>query len=200
LKPVLARPLERILAPFEVGLRHAAAQRASGERLLVLFLGSNLGNFDPTEAQAFLRALRAALAPGDVLLLGLDLVKPADALIRAYDDALGVTAAFNRNLLVRMNRELGADFDLKGFAHEARWDARHLRVEMHLVAQRPQGVSIPKAGIRAAFAAGETIWTESSHKYEPERLGDLGAGAGFRLGVRWVDAEWPFVHALYAAV
>src|SRR5262249_34424815 len=124
--------VEPIEADYLTGLRRVAARRRRGERLLVLFLGSTIGNFDRADAAGFLAGVREYLAPGDGLLLGTALVKPAERLLLAYDDPLGVTAAFNGNLLVRMNRELGAEFDLNQFQHEARWDARERRVEMHL--------------------------------------------------------------------
>ena len=132
----------------------------------MLFLGSNIGNFDPPGADAFLRGIRARSRPGDALLIGADLVKPERDLLLAYDDPLGVTAAFNRNLLVRINRELGGDFDLERFAHRAVWNAAESRVEMHLVSTRAQRVAYPGA-LRSTsrFEEGETIWTESSYKY-----------------------------------
>src|SRR3954470_8294158 len=132
---------------YEVGLRHAAEQRDDGHPMLVLLLGSNIGNFDTPAADEFLREIRSALAPGDFLLLGVDLVKPERDLLLAYDDPLGVTAAFNRNLLVRINRELAGDFDLDAFAHRAVWNADHSRVEMHLVSRRRQRVRVPAAAL-----------------------------------------------------
>src|SRR5207245_1188043 len=107
--------------------------------------------------------------------------------LRAYDDPLGVTAAFNRNLLVRVNRELGADFDVSAFRHRALWNAGESRVEMHLVASRAQRVRIPGASLEIAFADGETIWTESSYKYEPEAVVSMLDRAGFRLVEQWID-------------
>jgi dimethylhistidine N-methyltransferase len=172
---------------YEAGLAQASsAWPASGARL-VLFLGSNVGNLEPGEAEAFLASIRGALREGDHLLLGADLVKPAGTLERAYDDPLGVTAAFNRNLLVRMNRELGADFDLEGFSHQALWNEEPRRVEMHLVSRRRQVVRIPGAASTFTFEAGESIWTESSYKYTPEGIATIGARAGFRPREMWVD-------------
>jgi L-histidine Nalpha-methyltransferase len=190
--------VETYAMAFRWGLRQVTARRASGERCLVVFLGSNLGNYEPDESAAFLRDVHAALQPGDALLLGLDLVKERAVMHAAYDDALGVTAAFDKNLLARMNRELAARFDLDHFEHEARWNARHRRIEMHLRSTRKQIVPIPEAGISAAFGRGETIWTESSHKYELADVPALGRAAGFEPVTKWVDAEWPFVHALFA--
>ncbi len=163
-------------ATFEEGLHAASAAPRSGARL-VAFLGSNIGNFNPAPAAALLTAICAALGPGDTLLLGADLVKPERTLHDAYDDPLGVTAAFNRNVLARVNRELGADFDLNAFRHEARWNPRDSRVEMHLVSTRAQRVHVPGAGITPAFEAGESIWTESSYKYEPDQIVAMGREA-----------------------
>jgi L-histidine Nalpha-methyltransferase len=171
-------------AEYEAGLSQVARLGRSGRRL-VLFLGSNIGNFDPPGADAFLRAIRAAEAPGDRLLLGADLVKPEVELLLAYDDPLGVTAAFNRNLLVRVNRELGADFDLDGFTHRARWNADASRVEMHLVSARQQRVRIPASGLDVLFESGESIWTESSYKYRPDEIARMLARAGFATVSQW---------------
>jgi dimethylhistidine N-methyltransferase len=172
---------------YEVGLRQAAAHRRTGEPLLVLLLGSNIGNFDPPAAAGFLSAIRDALLPGDGLLLGADLVKPEPALLRAYDDPLGVTAAFNRNLLVRINRELGGEFDLDAFRHVAAWNAAHQRVEMHLESLATQHVRIARLDMTVAFARGERIWTESSYKYEPAQIHAMGRAAGFVTDEQWID-------------
>ena len=131
---------------YEQGVARAALDRRADEAALVLFLGSNIGNFDPPAALHLLRCIRAPLVAGDTLLLGVDLVKPARDLELAYDDPLGVTAAFNRNVLVRMNRELGADFHLPAFEHVARWNVARSRVEMHLASTCRQTVRIPVAG------------------------------------------------------
>src|SRR5437899_295337 len=185
---------------YEVGLRDAAALRDGGP-MLVLLLGSNIGNFDAPAADDFLGAIRAALAPGDALLLGADLVKPDRALQLAYNDPLGVTAAFNRNLLVRINNELGGTFDLDAFAHVAVWNARAQRVEMHLESRRRQTVSIgrPRAGMEpwiVRFAEGERIWTESSYKYEPEQIREMGNRAGFTTDAQWIDTSARFALTL----
>jgi uncharacterized SAM-dependent methyltransferase len=124
-------------ATYEEGLRHAARDRPPQGTMLVIFLGSNIGNFDPPAAQEFLREIRRALRPGDALLLGADLVKPEKELLLAYDDPVGVTAAFNKNLLARINTELLADFDLSAFDHRAVWNAER-RVEMHLISRVAQ--------------------------------------------------------------
>jgi dimethylhistidine N-methyltransferase len=186
-------------AEYQTGMREAArAARPSG-RTLAVFLGSNIGNFGPEESRALLGDLRCTLRPGDALLLGTDLVKPARDLVLAYDDPLGVTAAFNLNLLVRLNRELGADFDLSGWAHRALWNAAASRVEMHLVARRPQRVRIPAAELEIDFADGETIWTESSYKYEPAGIDALLEPGGFRALRRWIDRADRFALTLAEA-
>lgn len=182
-------------ATYLDGLRRAA--RVDGARRLVLFLGSNLSNFDRRDALAFLRDVRAALSPGDALLLATDLEKPAAALLPAYDDALGVTAAFNRNLLVRLNREHGADFVLADFAHEARWNAPDRRIEMHLVARRACEAHL--LGATVAFAEGESIWTESSHRFRADELRAWADESGFACTEQWTDAQWPFAHSLFLA-
>jgi L-histidine N-alpha-methyltransferase len=175
---------------YEAGLstigRLGALGARSGQTLLV-FLGSNIGNFDPPGADAFLLSVRAALGAGDALLLGADLVKPEPELLLAYDDPLGVTAAFNRNLLVRVNRELGGDFDVNGFGHRAAWNLAASRVEMHLVSRRRQRVQVRASRTDITFDAGESIWTESSYKYRIDDLAPMLGRAGFRLVGQWVD-------------
>ncbi len=184
---------------YEAGLAEAARQTAAGERSLVLFLGSNIGNFDRPGAAALLRSIRQTLAHGDALLLGADLVKPKPDLLLAYDDPLGVTAAFNRNLLVRINRELRGNFAVEEFAHEAVWNADASRVEMHLVARSAQRVDVPGAGIKMTIEAGERIWTESSYKYRPDDIVELLAAAGFHLGEQWIEPRDGFALTLVEA-
>jgi dimethylhistidine N-methyltransferase len=186
-------------ATYEEGLRRAARERAPGSTLLVLFLGSNIGNFDPPQSEEFLREIRRALQPGDALLLGADLVKPERELLLAYDDPLGVTAAFNKNLLRRINTELLADFDLDAFDHRAVWNPLERRVEMHLVSRRAQEVVIPRADFLLSLEAGEIIWTESSYKYEAGEVIDLGTGAGFRSAQQWIEPDARFVLSLFVA-
>jgi L-histidine N-alpha-methyltransferase len=181
------------------GLLEVAARREEGERLLVLFLGSTIGNFDGDASVAFLRRLRSILCEGDALLLGADLVKPVETLVAAYDDALGVTAAFNRNLLARINRELGADFDLGQFEHLAIYNEETRSIEMHLRSRREQEVSIPQAGLEVTIGFGEKIWTETSHKYSHRELLRMAKQTGFRCEAQWVDQEWPFVDSLWIA-
>jgi len=184
---------------YEEGLRAAALQRTDDSPVMVLFLGSNIGNFDPPAADRFLRRIREALRPGDVLLLGADLVKPERELVVAYDDPLGVTAAFNKNLLVRVNEELGGNFDLDAFAHRAVWNRDAQRVEMHLVSRTTQRVTIDAAELTVGFEPGEHIWTESSYKYDPDQVVEMGARLGFDLRRQWIDRAAHFALTLFAA-
>jgi dimethylhistidine N-methyltransferase len=181
------------------GLLEIAAHRESGHNLLVLFLGSTIGNFDRAAGVKFLAEVRRILEPGDSLLLGTDLEKPSAQLLRAYDDELGVTAAFNLNLLARINRELEADFDLGQFTHVAKVNPGARSVEMHLRSERRQRVSIPAAEIVIEFKEGETIWTESSHKYSAQEMFQTARDAGFRCEAQWIDEEWPFAESLLIA-
>jgi uncharacterized SAM-dependent methyltransferase len=179
--------VEPYLATYEAGLAEFAQRPRAAGATLALCLGSNIGNFDPPDADLLLRTIRLALSPGDWLLLGADLVKPEAELLLAYDDPLGVTAAFNRNILVRANRELSANFCLSGFAHRAVWDAELSRVEMHLVSAKAQRVQVPAADVDITFDAGETIWTESSYKYLPEGIAAMLDRAGFDTSDQWVE-------------
>lgn len=182
------------------GLQEVAARRREGERLLVLFLGSTIGNFDRPAGDQFLREVRSTLREGDALLLTTDLEKPVPTLILAYDDPAGVTAAFNKNLLARINRELGGDFDLANFEHIVRWDETERRIEMHLRSKVWQRVTIRKAGFRFYLREGETIWTESSHKYDPREVVRMGECSGYRCAGQWFDSEWPLAQNLFFAV
>ena len=179
-------PIAAHQATYEDGLSRLAQGRREGAMLL-LFLGSNIGNFDAGPAHQMLTRIRGALRDGDALLLGTDLVKPVRELLLAYDDPLEVTAAFNRNLLQRINTELGGTFDLDAWTHEAVWNAEHSRVEMHLVSRVRQPVRIAAADLEIRFEAGERIWTESSYKYRPEQVLHMGRAAGFRDAEQWVD-------------
>ena len=181
------------------GLLEVAARRADGHHLLVLFLGSTIGNFDRVAAIEFLRQVRRTLLPGDSLLMGTDLEKPVPQLELAYADPLGVTAAFNLNLLVRLNRELDADFDLNRFEHVVRYDARQRRIEMHLRSRVRQTVTIPKAAFQVTFQSGETIWTESSQKFGSQEVTEIAKQTGFRCLDQWIDYEWPFAENLLIA-
>jgi dimethylhistidine N-methyltransferase len=181
------------------GLSEVAARRKNNQHLFVLFLGSTIGNFDRPAGLEFLRQIRATLQPGDSLLLGTDLMKPIPQLLEAYNDPLGVTAAFNKNLLVRINRELGGDFVLDQFEHVAKFNSQQRSVEMHLMSKRAQTVTIPAAGFSVRFVAGETIWTESSHKYFKQEICHMAADTGFRCEAQWIDQEWPFGENLLLA-
>jgi L-histidine Nalpha-methyltransferase len=181
------------------GLLEVAAYRERGQHLFVLFLGSTIGNFDRPAGVKFLAEVRSILRPGDSLLLGTDLEKSESELLRAYDDNLGVTAAFNLNLLSRVNRELDADFDLSQFVHVAKINPEARSVEMHLQAKRRQIVSVPAAEVVIEFQEGETIWTESSHKYSAEEIVQTVRGSGFRCAMQWIDDQWPFAENLLIA-
>lgn len=189
------RPIQ---ADFVQGVQQAM-QYAGGRPVLVLFLGSTIGNFDREAAAKLLKQLRAELSKGDQMLIGADLVKPASELVLAYDDPAGITAAFNKNVLSRMNRELGANFDVRRFRHEARYNQREKRVEMHLVSTCSQTVEIRLASCLAAFRPGESIWTESSHKYELPELKKMAEQAGFEIAASWTDEQWPFCESLWNA-
>jgi L-histidine N-alpha-methyltransferase len=185
--------------PYLEGLRAVAARRKESDHLLVLFLGSTIGNFDRDAARNFLRDMREILLPGDALLLGTDLEKDIPTQILAYDDPAGVTAAFNLNILARMNRELGANFNLADFRHDARWNSVERRIEMHLRSLKRQAVEIPSAGLRVILNEDETIWTESSHKYKASEVLEMAADTGFRCEGQWIDQEWPFAQNLLIA-
>lgn len=180
--------------------RALAEAGASDLRTIVLFLGSTIGNLDPDAAVAMLRDLRKALRPGDALFLGADLRKSRDVLEPAYDDPLGVTAAFNLNVLVRINRELGGHFALDAFRHRAFYDEVHGRIEMHLVSTRVQRVRIDALELEIAFEEGETIHTESSYKHDEHTLASLAAGSGFSIEKRWTDSRGWFADVLMTAL
>jgi L-histidine Nalpha-methyltransferase len=189
-------PVTGFQGTYEQGLARLATHRSHGN-WLVLFLGSNIGNFDPPAARDMLRRIRGSLAEGDALLLGTDLVKSPRVLQLAYDDPLQVTAAFNRNLLRRINDELGGTFDLDGFGHRALWNPSESRIEMHLVSTRQQLVRISAADLEIDFKKNEWIWTESSYKYEPEQVLAEGRGAGFQHGEQWIDEDARFALTLF---
>ncbi|HTM16562.1 MAG TPA: L-histidine N(alpha)-methyltransferase [Terracidiphilus sp.] len=165
------------------------------ERRLLLYIGSSIGNFEPGESLMLLERVRAAMDPGDCFLLGVDLVKDEAVLQAAYDDAGGVTAAFNRNLLVRLNRELDADFNPATFGHRAVWNAAESRMEMHLVSAKQQEVWLPGIDLRVKFDVGESIHTENSYKYKPGAAEALLAKAGF-----WPEATWTDERGWFAVV
>ena len=185
---------------YESGLLRFAEARPAARGALVAFLGSNLGNFDEPGREAFLRSIRAAVRPGDALLIGVDLVKPEAELLRAYDDPLGVTAAFNRNLLVRINRELGGNFVLDEFSHLALWNAEHSRIEMHLCSRSRQSIRVDESRLEFIIEADESIWTESSYKFSPTSLAALLAQTGFALTEQWLDDRDPFALTMAIAI
>jgi dimethylhistidine N-methyltransferase len=191
-----AIPVTTFQGTYEAGLSRLTTHRGQGA-WLVLFLGSNIGNFDPPAARDLLRLIRGSLHPGDALLLGTDLVKSRRALQLAYDDPLQVTAAFNRNLLRRINDELGGTFDLEGFAHRALWNPQESRIEMHLVSTRQQLVRIDGVDLEIEFKSGEWIWTESSYKYEPDQVVSEGRLAGFTDAQQWIDEDARFALTLF---
>ncbi len=180
-------------------LPHHDRERNPGT-LLVLFLGSTVGNLAPEGRVELLRAVRARLAPGDALLLGADRVKGEDVLVPAYDDALGVTAAFNLNLLVRINRELGGRFDLARFHHRAAWNGERSRMEMHIVSHTAQRVAIEGLGLEVAFGEGEGVLSECSYKFDEASLDELAAAAGFERTRAWTDPDRLFSSSLLTAV
>jgi L-histidine N-alpha-methyltransferase len=184
-----------VVADFE---RHLDRLPMEGPRL-VAFLGGTIGNFEPVQRARFLAALGATLQPGDALLLGTDLVKDPDRLVRAYDDAAGVTAAFDLNVLHVMNRELGAGFDVDAFAHVAVWDAEHEWIEMRLRSLRAQTVDVPMLSLRVDFAEGEEMRTEISAKFRQQQVADELSAAGLRLAHWWTDGPGDFALSLALA-
>jgi dimethylhistidine N-methyltransferase len=191
--------VEAYAGDYDAALARLKDERAARGRTLALFLGSNIGNFDRTEAEDFLRRTRNVLSRGDALLVGADLKKDARVLEAAYDDPLGVTAAFNLNLLARINRELGANFDVRAFRHVALYDERAGRVEMHVESLRAQVVIIPSLSLEISFDVGERVHTENSYKYDTAELSDLAARAGFALSRTWLDAAALFSSNLLIA-
>lgn len=164
-------------------------------RKLVLYLGSSIGNFNPDAAISLLSGIRSELATGDALLLGTDLVKDASILLPAYDDALGVTAEFNKNILRRINREFEANFDLDWFRHIARWNAGQSRMEMYLESMRPQTANLKLLQISLKLAAGERIHTENSYKYTMPMVEAMLSGARFKRQQTWFDKrKWFALH------
>jgi L-histidine Nalpha-methyltransferase len=181
------------------GLQEAAARRRPDQTLLVLFLGSSIGNFDPPAAEKFLRDIRDQLQPGDALLLGTDVEKSIHDMLLAYDDPTGVTAAFNLNLLARINRELGGDFILRHFEHVVRYEKVDRRIEMHLRATRRHTVSIQSADFTFTMREGETIWTEACYKFRVEEIPGIARRTGFLCEAQWIDTEWAFAESLLIA-
>jgi L-histidine Nalpha-methyltransferase len=196
MKALRIEPLKR---SYIDGLREAVGLRPQGAPLVVLFLGSTIGNFEPVAAETFLHNVRQALSPGDILYLSTDLEKEVGRMLAAYDDAIGATAAFNLNLLARINRELGGRFVLSRFKHEARYDQTERRIEMHLRSVVDQRIPIGENFV-VSFRRGETIWTESSYKFRVEDIASLANRTGFECVTQWVDEEWPFAQTVLRAV
>ncbi|HLW75701.1 MAG TPA: L-histidine N(alpha)-methyltransferase [Bryobacteraceae bacterium] len=167
--------------------------------MLILFLGSSIGNFDSPCREVFLRQVRARMKSGDALLIGFDLVKDLDRMLDAYDDPTGVTAAFNLNLLGRINRALAADFDVRAFAHRAIYNSSERRIEMHLRSRVDQVVTVAEADFQAHFRADETIWTESSHKFDAAELPEIARANGYQPQAQWLDEQWSFAENLWLA-
>ncbi|MBA3321532.1 MAG: L-histidine N(alpha)-methyltransferase [Pyrinomonadaceae bacterium] len=196
--------IEGYASDYDTALAHLChsaggkVEGSGGGRTLALFLGSNVGNFELDEAEKFLRALRGCLGAGDALLLGVDLKKSRIVLEAAYDDALGVTAAFNLNLLARINREFGADFDLRQFHHVAFYNELAGRVEIYLESLREQVVRLPALDLEVSFAAGERVHTEHSHKYDLAELDALAARTGFTRTRTWTDQAGLFSSNLFS--
>ena len=189
--------VEPIEAGYDQGLTLALRHRHDDRHAMILFLGSTIGNFSRREALDFLGMLLGHMRPGDRFLLGADLVKDRDTLVSAYDDPTGVTAAFNKNLLARINRELEGEFDLRRFEHEARFNEAEGRVEMHLRSTVEQCVRIGALDASVRFEMGETIWTESSHKFNAAELIEMGERAGWHYSYQWIDEEWGFAETLF---
>lgn len=164
---------------------------ARGRQRMVLYIGSSIGNFEPNDAVNVLRKVRRRLAVGDLLLLGVDHVKDRRTLLRAYDDSDGVTAAFNKNILHRINRELGANFNTRLFRHIARWNAERSRIEIYLESLAAQRVTIPALELEVQFARRELLHTENSYKFTPQSIAPIVEQAGFKLTQCWTDdREW----------
>ncbi|HKD80208.1 MAG TPA: L-histidine N(alpha)-methyltransferase [Candidatus Angelobacter sp.] len=185
------------VAPIVADYTHRLPElRQLPGRKLVLFLGSTIGNFEPEEAEEFLRNVRDSLEKGDALLIGCDLIKDAGVLDAAYNDAQGVTARFNKNMLVRINRELGGSFDVDAFEHVAFWNKEKSRIEMHLESQYEQTVWIEDLARGFHFDQGERIHTENSYKFNDRLMRRLLRRGGFRLEKRWTDPKGWFCEAL----
>jgi dimethylhistidine N-methyltransferase len=186
---VLVKP---VITDFSNGFNFL--EEISG-RKLVLYLGSSIGNFDWTDAVALLRKVQGHLSPGDALLLGTDMVKPAEILVPAYDDAQGITAQFNKNILRRLNREFDGDFDLASFRHIAEWNTAKSRMEINLESVRPQVAVLRTLGVRVKLAAGERIHTENSYKYTLPMVEKMLCASGFKLEKTWYDKrKWFGLH------
>lgn len=191
-------------ADYYTVLQSLAEAKAFSEegtyRNVVLFFGSSIGNMEPAEARALLKRVRGIVNPNDVLFVGADLKKSADTLLRAYNDALGVTAAFNLNLLLRINRDLAGEFDLTKFEHRAIYNEERSRIEMHLFSLEAQSVTIRTIDLEVRFQRGESIHTENSYKFDLEQLSELAHDSGFSLRKTWFDSAHQLSMNLFAAV
>ena len=181
-----ALTVKEVVADYTANLRWLRGIRG---RKLVLYIGSSIGNFEPFQATALLAKIRRSLAPGDALLLGTDMAKDPLTLIAAYDDALGVTTRFNKNVLARINRELGGHFDLESFRHVAVWNQARSRMEMYLESMRPQVVAVDGLGISVRFEACERIHTENSYKFTMHMIQSMIKNSGMKLETTWTDAR-----------
>lgn len=188
-----------VVGSYLDGISSALARRMPGQDLLLLFLGSTIGNFSREDLPDFLGDIRRMLKQGDRLLLGADLDKSPHLLQRAYDDPMGVTAAFNKNILAHLNNSFRGDFDLALFEHEAIYNRTERRIEMFLRSAVGQAVCLRDLDLRITLEAGERIRTELSHKFHPEELRLLAQEAGFLPEREWRDAEWPFAECLWRA-
>jgi dimethylhistidine N-methyltransferase len=186
-------------ADYFTALEALVEDTARGEKTIALFLGSNIGNFDPQGSRAFLKEVRRVLKSGDALLVGADLKKSADVLVRAYDDPLGVTSAFNLNLLVRMNRELQADFDVTRFRHRADYNQERGVVEIRMVSLAQQTAHLRALDLTVEFREGETIHTENSYKFDIPQLAEIARATGFSLDKTWFDSARRFSFNLFSA-
>jgi dimethylhistidine N-methyltransferase len=203
----LAEARERVLAESEqISVRPVIADFSHGfgflrdipGKKLVLYLGSSIGNFDPDAAVTMLNEIRNELNAGDALLIGTDMAKDRSILLPAYDDAQGVTQAFNKNILHRLNRELGADFDVNSFHHVAVWNPKQSRMEMHLESLRAQEIDISALGLRLKLSKGDRIHTENSYKYTMPMVRRMVSGGGFRLSQSWFDRKkWFGLHLAF---
>jgi L-histidine N-alpha-methyltransferase len=192
------RPVE---APYNEGLRSALQWRGEHQTALVLFLGSSIGNFSPAQADTLCADIRRQLRRGDLFLFTADLEKEESRMLAAYDDALGVTAAFNLNILRRLNREMGATFDISRFEHFVHYDSEQHRIEMHLRSLADQVIAIAVAGgLLLTLRKGETIRTECSYKYRLPDIRKLCDRAGFRMEAQWIDWEWPLAQTLLRVI
>ncbi len=189
--------IRAIASEYHEGLRHVRAE--TGRPKLIAWLGSNVGNFDRDEARTFLRRIRAAMEPGDGLLIGIDLRKDRATLERAYDDSRGMTARFSLNLLSRMNRELGGNFDPTQFRHRARYREDEGRVEISLVSRKAQRVAIEGLDLEVEFARDEPIFTENAFKYSPDEIEALASDSGLRVDAAWMDRSERFRLNLFDA-